>query len=411
MKMIIRISTMHYARFKRNMSTVRWCSLAPIDTIWSQWYNSEMVTSTLLEVQRSVVPTLTAGPGREDSIQTALWFDERRQRAAAIAREYAAVATGPAGMIDRSWSAKLRLIGSDRLSFLQGMLTQDITKMSAGDSRHAAMLDPSGHFVADVYVHALEDAVFIETDSRSLAKLYEILDRYLIMEDVAISDVTEAWNILSIQGPDADTIVANALVEPDLAELPHDSNIAVEYDGTAGFASVRSHSVVGGVDVWLPVAAAGALWKALAETITPVGELAAEILRVEAGIPRWGTELTSAVLFAEAGMEDAVSYSKGCYIGQEIVARIHARGHANRSIRGLLFAADAPVDPDNRIFPADETAEREIGKVTSVVESPSTGACLGLGYIRREYLNDSTQIFAIASTGAPCPGVVRTFPL
>ena len=370
-----------------------------------------MVTSTLLETQRSVVPTLTAGPAREDSVRTALWFDERRQRSASIAREYAAVASGPAGVIDRSWSAKLRLTGSDRLTFLQGMLTQDIAKMTVGDSRHAAMLDPSGHFVAETYVHALEDAVFIETDSRAVGKLYEILDRYLIMEDVAISDVGAQWSIVSIQGPDADIVAANALADASLSELPMDSNTGVEYGGSAGFAAARAHSIAGGIDIWLPEAAAGALWTALAETVSPVGELAAEILRVEAGIPRWGTELTSAVLFAEAGMEDAVSYSKGCYIGQEIVARIRARGHANRNIRGLLFSADAPVDPDNRIFPADETAEREIGRVTSVVESPAAGGCLGLGYIRRDYLADRTEIFAIATTGAPCPGVVRVFPL
>jgi len=370
-----------------------------------------MVTSTLLEAQRKVVPTLTAGPGREDSIQTALWYDERRQRSAAIAREYAAVAAGPAGLLDRSWLAKLRLTGSDRLTFLQGMLTQDIAKMSPGDSRHAAMLDPSGHFVADVYVHALEESVFIETDARSLAKLYEILDRYLIMEDVTISDVSESWSIMSIQGPQADTVTAALLGESSISELPIGSNFEIEHDGAEGFAAVREHSIAGGIDIWLPAAEAGALWTTIAETITPVGELAAEILRVEAGIPRWGTELLSSVLFLEAGLEDAVSYSKGCYIGQEIVARIHARGHTNRSIRGLLFEANAPVDPDNRIFPADETAEREIGKVTSVVESPLTGGCLGLGYIRREHLADNTDIFAIATTGAPCPGVIRTFPL
>jgi aminomethyltransferase len=369
-----------------------------------------MATSPILEAQRHAVPVLTAGPAREDSVQTALWFGDRKGRRTAIAAEYDAVTSG-AGLFDRSWLSKLRITGSDRLTFLNGMITQDVAKLKPGESRHAAMLDPSGHFVADIFVHALADSVLVESDARAAVKLYQTLDRYLIMEDAAIEDISASWGILAVQGEQARERLARSLAVPSLKALTRDNNIAIAFDGVSGFAAFREHSRYGGADIWLPAEAAGALWTRLASEIAPAGELAAEILRVEGGIPRWGAELDSSVLLPEAGFEDAVSYSKGCYIGQEIIARIHARGHANRNLRAFLFDASAPVDPGNRIYPADGLAEREVGRLTSVVESPLTGGVIGLGYIRREYVDDGIEILALATNGAPAPGTVRDFPL
>ena len=367
-----------------------------------------MATSSLIETQRALAPVLTVGPAREDSVQTVLWYGDRKGRRDSVAREYEAVAAHGAGLIDCSWLAKLRITGPERLTFLQGMISQDVASLKPGDSRHAAMLDPSGHFVAELYVHALDDMVLIETDTRAMLKFHQTLTRYLIMEDAELEDVSADWAVISLQGSHAAETTASLL---NIPVLPNLVNTPIKYGGSAGFAVGRSHSRYGGVDIWLPVDAAAEFWRASSAEIGVVGELAVEILRIEAGIPRWGTELDSSVLLLEADLDDAVSFGKGCYIGQEIVARIHARGHTNRSLRAFLFEPGAPVDPGNKLFPENGMAEREVGRVTSVVDSPLTGGCLGFGYVRREYTEDGTELMSIASTGAPCPGVVRTFPL
>ncbi|MBV9851493.1 MAG: aminomethyltransferase family protein [Armatimonadetes bacterium] len=296
--------------------------------------------------------------------------------------EYEAVLKpGSVGLTDRSWLGVLELTGRDRQTFLQGMVSNDVAvaSLQPGQGRRAAFLDSTGHILADLFVHALPDKLLIETDPRCLDRLAQTLDKYLIMEKVRLRDVSAEWATLALQGERSEALAAS-----------------VE-DGTGGFAVPRRHSAAPGHDLWLPVEAAPAAWERLiGYGAVPVGEEAREVLRVEAGLAAWGRELNETVLLPEAGLDDAVSYTKGCYIGQEIVARIAARGHTNRALRGILLAQEAAVPkPGDTVHLPEDAPEagREIGRVTSAVTSPKFGGrALALAYVRREHHAPETPV-------------------
>ena len=274
---------------------------------------------------------------------------------------------------DRSPRGLLELRGADRHTFLQGMVSNDVLTLAPSESRHAALLDSTGHVLADLHVHAFPDALGVETDPDCLPTLHGTLDKFLIMEDVTLTDVSAQWAVLSVLGKGA----------ARLADLP-------------GEKRPLALPLAPGYDLWLSPADRAA-WEALtAAGATPLGEGAAEALRIEAGIPAWGHELSPSVLLPEASMDDAVSYTKGCYVGQEIVARLHARGHTNRALRQILLAEDAPVPPASAPVHVPEDGPepgREIGRITSAVASPRHGGqSLALAYVRKEYFADGTPV-------------------
>ena len=277
---------------------------------------------------------------------------------------------------DRSPRGLLELRGADRHTFLQGMVSNDVLALAPGDTRHAALLDSTGHILADLHVHAFPDALVVETDPACLAMLHGTLDKLLIMEDVTLD------GRLRPHGPFSPRAGEGAA---SLADLPGEKARPLTVPLAPGF------------DLWLPAAERDTAWEALtAAGAVRLDEDSAEALRVEAGIPAWGHELSPAVLLPEAGMDDAVSYTKGCYVGQEIVARLHARGHTNRALRPILLAEDAPVPPVGATVHVPEDGPepgREIGRITSAVASPKHGGqSLALAYIRKEYLADGTPV-------------------
>ena len=282
----------------------------------------------------------------------------------------------PDGLVvwDRSPRGLLELRGADRHAFLQGMISNDVMALAPGEVCHAALLDSTGHIMADLHVHAFPNALIVETDMACLPTLSETLNKFLIMEDVMLSDVSDQWAVLSLLGAGS----------AHLADLPGERH-ALSIPLGLGF------------DLWLPAAGSEAVWAGLtAAGVAPLDNDSAEALRVEAGIPAWGRELSPSILLPEAGMDDAVSYTKGCYVGQEIVARLHARGHTNRALRRVLLAEDAPVPPVGATVHVPEDGPepgREIGRITSAVASPKHGGqSLALAYVRKEYLAEGTPV-------------------
>ncbi len=275
---------------------------------------------------------------------------------------------------ERSPRGLLELRGTDRVTFLQGMVTNDVKALAPGAGCHAALLDSTGHVLADLHIHAFPDALVVETDPACLPTLHETLGKLLIMEDVALADVSDQWAIFSAFG--------TGVVR--LTDFPGERRpLAVP--------------LAPGFDFWLPAAQSAAARETLtAAGATRLDEADAEALRVEAGIPAWGHELSPSILLPEAGMGDAVSYTKGCYVGQEIVARLHARGHTNRALRQILLAEDAPVPPAGATVHVPEDGPepgREIGRITSAVASPKHGGrSLALAYVRKEYLAEGTPV-------------------
>lgn len=278
-------------------------------------------------------------------------------------------------VLDRSPRGVLQLTGPDRAAFLQGMVSNDVAALQPGSSCHAALLDATGHLLADLFVHARPEALLLETDPETLSVLHTTLDKFLIMEDVQIADVSAQWAVVSVLG--ADTFDLPAALLPS--------------------AYPTSFPILPGIDLWLPQAEKDAAWQTLlAAGFSPMTAEEADALRIEAGIPKWGAELSPSVLLPEAEMPDAVSYTKGCYVGQEIVARLHARGHTNKALRRILLAEDAPVPPVGATLHVPEDGPepgREIGSVTSTAASPSRGGqAVALGYVRREYFAPGTAV-------------------
>lgn len=290
----------------------------------------------------------------------------------------AALAPTGLGIRQREDLGILELTGRDRQSFLQGMVSNDVAALTPGQGCHAVFLDSTAHLLADLFVHCLSDRLLVETDRRCLDRLAQTLDKYLIMEKVRIQDVTAEWRVISLIGSGTDA-VREALLAP------------------GRFAAAHRHSLVSGFDLWLPRAEESSTAAGLTQIgAVPVDAQAWETLRVEAGIPAWGAELDETVLLPEAGLEGAVSYTKGCYLGQEIVARIAARGHTNRALRAVVLAeGEAVPHPGDTVhLPEDgPDAGREIGRITSAVRSPRwENRALALAYLRREHFEPGTAV-------------------
>lgn len=294
--------------------------------------------------------------------------------------------------IDRRDRGRLRLTGRDRQSFLQGMVTNDVASLTPGQGCYALMLDATGHVLADMRVLCAENHLLLDVEPGRAAFVAETLDKYLIMEKVRITDVTQETAQVFVGG----TGIAELLERWGVAgadEWREGQNATVAI-GDAEEALIAATRLIPGpgFDIYLPDAAAkDALLATLgAAGLSPLSADTLEALRIEAGIPRLGVDMDEKALGPETGQQArAISYRKGCYIGQEIVARIHARGHTNRGLTGfLLDSGDAPPASGMPV-----TVEgKEVGRVTSAAVSPTLGRPVALGYIRNEHATPGTAV-------------------
>jgi folate-binding protein YgfZ len=274
-----------------------------------------------------------------------------------------------AGLLDRSDRGKLVLRGAEAAEYLQGQLTNDIEALEPGEGCYAALLDRKGHMQADMRVLRLaDDELWVDTEPVALAVAKRHLEMYKIGRDVSLEDVGEERAILSLVGPRSVELTGSAA-------LPEHASQALSIEGVEAIAVGTAL----GIDLIAAAAERERLIDALAAAGVPaVGEEVVEILRVEAGVPRFGKEMDSATMPAEAGIvARAVNFEKGCYIGQETVARLHYKGKPNRHLRGLrLSAVAAPGTPL-------VLGEKEVGVLGTSCLSPAFGP-IGLAILRRE---------------------------
>jgi tRNA-modifying protein YgfZ len=261
-------------------------------------------------------------------------------------------------LIDLSSRAKLRLKGTDRVRFLNGQLTNDVTQAQPGTTVHACVLTVKGKICADLFVTPLPDSLILDCHPDLRGSLVSRLERYLVADDVEIVDETDQLSLFHILNP----------VIPEAA-LP---------EGTVS----RSHRFGSeGRDLLVPIAFKNLVPKLMKES--PMEPAAIETLRIERGIPEWGRELSESVIPNEAGLDErAISYTKGCYVGQEVISRLKSLGHVNRHLCGIrltegqeLHAGDKLVDP----------AGRQIGTVTSAIRSAAGDSWIGLAYLKRGF--------------------------
>lgn len=280
------------------------------------------------------------------------------------------VLTERCGLLDRSERGKLALRGRDAASFLQGQVTNDVEGLEDGDGCYAAFLTPKGKMLGDLRVLATDDELLLDTERVALQALFNMIRRFSIGYDAELHKRTLERGLLSLIGPGADRIAA-------AGELPatEHSHRPIAVEGIEARA-IRTES---GIDLLCLAAETESLRVALADRgAVPVAVQAAECVRIEQGRPRYGVDLDETVIPQEAGLnERAVSFTKGCYVGQETVARLHYRGKPNRHLRGLRLSS--PYPPGTEL----QLGDRMVGRLTSVAESPRFGP-IGLALVRRE---------------------------
>jgi glycine cleavage system T protein len=295
-----------------------------------------------------------------------------------------------AGFFDFSFRSLFALNGDDRIRFLHRMVSNDIKKLSPGKGTYATLLNAQGHIVVDFRVYCTEDRLLIDTDADLRDKAMQALGRYIIGDRVQLEPVDSG--VLAIQGPQSQTFLQRALK----AAMP----LAQEYDHATVILSGKTVRVVRatstgeeGYEIWAEAAALPVIWESLCGASSPdhlpsCGFEALESLRIEAGIPRYGPDMGEDTLPLEAGLLNALSFNKGCYVGQEIVERARSRGHVNWKLSGLIIrAAEAPA-PGEKL----RSDEKEIGEVTSSCVSPTLGKTIAMAYLRREVTEPGTKL-------------------
>jgi len=273
------------------------------------------------------------------------------------------------GLLDRSERGKLVVSGPEAAEYLQGQLTNDVEALSPGEGQYAALLDRKGHMQADMrLLRTGAEEFWIDTEAVALEAARRHLEMYKIGRDVAVADVSGERAILSLIGPRSVEIAGTAALPEFACE-----ETAVEGVKCLAVGTDR------GVDLIAKAGEATGLREALlARGGAEVSAEAAEVLRIEAGTPRFGAEMSAETMPAEAGIvERAVSFTKGCYIGQEPVARLHYKGRPNRHLRGLALSAPATAGESLRL------GEKEVGRVGGAALSPARGP-IALAIVRRE---------------------------
>ncbi len=320
-----------------------------------------------------------------------------------ITEEYAAARRGVA-LFDRSALGTVTVTGRDRLSFLQGMLTNDVKALAPGQGVPAAFLDAHGKVMALLVVYAATDQVLIELPAQMTAKTLETLDHFLISEKAYFEAADEAFAILSLQGPGAKAALEGLTGRPiDLAPYAH---VEVEIAGGPVRVINRAEGPGPGFHCWIPAEdAEGARAAMQAAGAVPAGAAALEILRLEAGQPWYPQDVDASVIFPETRLESFVSFTKGCYIGQETVARVKYRGHVNRALSGLVVEGDRVPETGARVV-VDGT---DVGRVTSAARSIALGRPIALGYVRREHFEPGTAV-TVVDAGGEQPARVSALP-
>lgn len=298
------------------------------------------------------------------------------------AGEYAALVRGMA-VVDLGFRTLVRATGPDRVEFLQGMLTNDVSKLGPGAGCVALSLTIQARVVADVRVAALDDEMLLDVDVRVRDAFVDALSKLIIADDVELETPEPAVALIGVEGPGA-----IAVLGPDAATLDASAHREMEIAGVLVRVVAGGELGAGSFTLHVPGADVTRVWDALvAAGALPCGMTALEARRVELGIPRVGVDTDDKTLSLELPVEPLISFTKGCYLGQEVVARGTSRGHANRRLRGLVL--DGPLPPAGALLMADD---KEVGRLTTVVHAFGLGGPAALGFVRREHWDAGTTL-------------------
>src|SRR5208282_6733753 len=291
-----------------------------------------------------------------------------------------------ASLFDTNYHAIFELAGADRARYLNAVTSGDIKSLTPGHGALGLLLNAQGHILAELETYALEDRFLILSHASVAARTLETLEKFIIMDDCALTDASSQWVTCALEGPRAAGVLrsVSGVALSELAPLDHQE---AQIAGVPCRIFHRSHFDLPGAEILAPAQAISNVWQALLEAARadaggPIGWQALNSLRIDAGVRWFGYDFDDTVIPQEAGLETThISYTKGCYTGQEIVERVRSRGRLNRWLVLLEFAGAALPEPGAKLM-ADG---KEWGQVTSCAFSPARNSKIGFGYLRREH--------------------------
>lgn len=308
-----------------------------------------------------------------------------------------------AGVVDRSSRGRITVAGADRRSYLQGLLSNDIAALVEGSGCYATYLTAQGRMIADMRVFDTGRSLLVDVDGTLAESIAARWSQFVFSEDVQISNDSTSTVEMGVYGPASARVVASVIaaedqakagsIEETLRALPLYANRAWAVQGAQVFVLASDEIGVGGFDLVVPADAHSDILEQLRRSGgISVGNAAVEMCRIEGGRPLFGVDMSEETIPLEAGIENrAISLTKGCYVGQEVIIRVLHRGHG-RVVRKLVGLA---LDPGAVVPAAGEKitgGDREIGSITSAVESPTLGRPIALGYVHRDFVHPGTAV-------------------
>jgi folate-binding protein YgfZ len=308
--------------------------------------------------------------------------------------EYYKAATDSAALAEMDWFGTVKLSGPDRVNWLQGMVTNDVQKLKPGTGCYAAHLTPQGKIVAQMHILADDDALWLSLERAAIPNLLSAFDKLLIMEDVQVEDVSNDYSVLAVMGPKALAVIESWAGEP--------LNLTDKY-AHRNFEDCRVLVSDLGYQVWVPRGKADKVLRFLADSgATAIDHGTWDVLRTELGIPVYGVDIDETTTMPEIG-EAGISYEKGCYIGQEVVAKVKYIGHINRRFAGLTFSgAELP-----QLKSAIRKGGREVGYITTALFSPALNKPIALGFVSRVAYVAGTEVAVVSGETALNASVVE----
>jgi folate-binding protein YgfZ len=310
-----------------------------------------------------------------------------------VEQEYLALRKN-AGVRDVSFFGKAKITGRDAQDFLHRMISNDVKSLQPGKGVWALFLDIKGHIQGDMKIYRFQDFLMMILQRHALERVIKGLDRYVISEQLRMIDVSEEFGLFQIFGPNA----ASVLQSKGVQALPTDE---------LSFQSASIHGIeiqiirMGtGYSILVPASSATDLLNFL--DLQPIGQRAFNIFRIETGLPVLGLDFDDSNLPQESRLDKAISFTKGCYLGQEVIARLDAQGHVNKILVGLESSAE--LKPEQKLY----FREKEIGRITSAAYSPLKKLNVALGYVRREHAKDGQTL---QSNDDSTTVIVRNLPM
>ncbi|MGA3203104.1 MAG: glycine cleavage T C-terminal barrel domain-containing protein [Bryobacteraceae bacterium] len=293
-----------------------------------------------------------------------------------------------AAWLDLSARGKIRASGDDRARLLHAMTTNHVQQMKPGDGCYAFFLNAQGRILGDVNLFCLEDHFLLDTEPEARHKLFDHLDRYIIADDVTLTDETDRLSTIAIEGPEAPAVLAK--IGAPIPEAPYstatwddpESTIAhIDSTGSSGFFILTP--IENKPRVMQILESAGAIAATPAEALT---------VRIENGRPRYGEEITERFLVQETGQLQAVHFSKGCYLGQEIVERVRSRAQIHRILRHLVIDSSEVPPAGAKLRSADPSTTGDAAEIVSAAWSPALGKVVAMAYVRTPQSEPGTEL-------------------